>query len=168
MALEDVVSELESLGAVGNGAASEVHSKITLPSPPSLPVDILPGSDERAAKMVTLTRKAVSLMDTIIETQIALRELFVEIHDLWAEPAEEPEEEAGAVEAARESAPDAALEIEDDDLDEDLREKETKEGGAPLVEAAKAKARETGNAILDILAQEEANGYRLEKESDSE
>lgn len=163
MGIQDVVSELESLGAVGNGGNGDVHSKPTLPSPPPTSRDVSEGSDERSAAMVDLTRRAVRFMDTIIEDQIALRELFVEIHDLWAEPlaGEDEETETSSVETALESGPDAALEIENDEADSDVK-------AEPIVEVAKPKARETGNAILDILAQEESNGYRLDEESDDQ
>jgi hypothetical protein len=95
MALNDVLAELEILGALGVGP-----KKDPVPVPAEMKViseSVEPPEDEwveEAEKeehdrltenMIEMTARAVQLLEKSIEAQAELRDMFAELHDMWLE-----------------------------------------------------------------------------------
>lgn len=95
MAAKDILAELEMLGAVGH-LPSPVRA---VPETPEVTITLEEGSptselvDARGPSMVELCERAVHALDRMVEAQSELRDIFIEIRDVWCSDVEEAVEE---------------------------------------------------------------------------
>lgn len=110
-AAEDILRELEDIGAVGAKLLATPpvppFEEVEEEAPVSAPEATKSVGSRQGALMVQLCRRAVEVLSTSIEAQVELRDVLIEMHNLWAEDGAGPGEE---------EAPDTE---EEEELDED-------------------------------------------------
>jgi hypothetical protein len=112
-AAQDVLAELEALGAIGDKVPAPVSTPPPAPSEVTLekgPPGIL--RDDRGPKMLLLCEQAVELLNRSIEAQVELRDVFIALHDLWVEDEEGPGD--GEEDPEEEEEPDSEEEQEEE------------------------------------------------------
>ena len=185
MGAKDILAELAEIGVLGEAPSKAQPSDESTPgafvdrsgraSAPEVTIDkdfIAPErqftpANVRDLQMIDFCDRVVSVLQNNVQAQVELIELFSQMRDMWLEDAdiyqedeaESDESEDGPGDEDDES--DEMDESDDDDgedVDEEDEEGETEE---PPPSAAKSTFESTGNAILDDMAAEGGDSFKI-------
>ena len=186
-AAQSVLEELEAIGVLGSKSFVREVPPPPASSAPAPVARVTSPKDDIRLQVMAHCERAVDLLETSIEAQMALREVFVSLHGLCDQGSME-DTESGEEDESEDDAPTETLvspetkesveppvEEEEQLPQTDLLQvlpppvplvEEEREDEGPLIKESKLSDFDTGSAVQDLIAQNDL-AYRRETRSAS-